>query len=67
MCAQYAEWVVCGMLLCDVSICVVCICMCMVGNVYACGVCVCVMQYVCVVCGLVIRWEVAAGYLGTGS
>jgi len=39
----------------------------MVGNVYSCGVCVCVMQYVCVVCGLVVRWEVAAGCLGAGS
>ena len=68
VCVQYVECVVCGMLLCNVSICVV-------WCVYVCGWwvmcihvgCVCVMQYVCVVCGLVVRWEVAAGCLGAGS
>ena len=65
---QYVECVVCGMLLCNVSICVMwCVYVCVWWVMCIHVGCVCVMQYVCVVCGLVVRWEVAAGCLGAGS
>ena len=67
MCVQYVECVVCGILLCNVSICVmwcVYVCVWWVMCIHVGGVCVC---YAVCVCGMWAGSEVGGGCRLPGS